>query len=184
MRRFSGFVFAACFLAIWTSTPVPAAGPDAQGKAFRIGILALASAKSMQDRLGVFRTTLQGLGYEEGRNLAVESRFANGAYDRLAELAGELARLKVDVFLAQGEPPLIAAKGMATISLLWWSVAIRSKRCSGVCGVPVETRPGLPASLPTSLANASGCSRSCFRDRSASLSCTTNETITRLSSRM
>jgi putative tryptophan/tyrosine transport system substrate-binding protein len=112
MRRFFGFVFAAFFLTIWTSTPVPAAGPDAQqlGKTFRVGILALGSAKSMQDRLGVFRTTLQGLGYEEGRNLAVESRFANGAYDRLAELAGELARLKVDVFLAAGEPPLIAAK--------------------------------------------------------------------------
>jgi len=50
------------------------------------------------------------LGYEEGRNLIVESRFADGVYDRLPVLAGELARLKVDVFLTPGEPVLLAAK--------------------------------------------------------------------------
>ena len=53
---------------------------------------------------------LARLGYEEGRNLIVESRFADGVYDRLPVLAGELARLKVDVFLAPGEPVLLAAK--------------------------------------------------------------------------
>jgi ABC-type uncharacterized transport system substrate-binding protein len=85
---------------------------DAQqsGKLFRVGVLALASAKTMQERHIVFRDTLRGLGYEEGRNLIVESRFANGAYDQLSALAGELAHLKVDVFLTQGEPPLLAAK--------------------------------------------------------------------------
>jgi ABC transporter substrate binding protein len=53
---------------------------------------------------------LARLGYEEGRNLIVESRFADGVYDRLPVLAGELARLKVDVFLAPREPVLLAAK--------------------------------------------------------------------------
>ena len=64
----------------------------------------------MQNRLEVFRETLRDLGYEEGRNLIIESRFANGAYDQLPVLAGELARLKVDVFVAGGEPALLAAK--------------------------------------------------------------------------
>jgi putative ABC transport system substrate-binding protein len=80
------------------------------GKVFRVGILALPPANTMQQRLGVFREALRDLGYEEGRNLIVESRFADGVYDRLPVLAGELARLKVDVFLTPGEPVLLAAK--------------------------------------------------------------------------
>jgi putative tryptophan/tyrosine transport system substrate-binding protein len=85
---------------------------DAQqpGKVFRVGILALPPANTMQQRLGAFREALRDLGYEEGRNLIVESRFADGVYDRLPVLAGELARLKVDVFLTPGEPVLLAAK--------------------------------------------------------------------------
>jgi len=79
-------------------------------KMFRVGILALPPANTMQQRLGVFREALRDLGYEEGRNLIVESRFADGVYDRLPVLASELARLKVDVFLATGEPVLLAAK--------------------------------------------------------------------------
>jgi hypothetical protein len=39
-------------------------------------------AKTMQSRIQVFRETLRELGYEEGRNLAIESRFADGAYDQ------------------------------------------------------------------------------------------------------
>jgi putative tryptophan/tyrosine transport system substrate-binding protein len=89
-----------------------ASSSDAQqsGKVFRVGILQLPSAKTMQNRLGAFRETLRDLGYEEGRNLIIESRFADGAYDQLPVLAGELARLKVDVFLVGGEPVLLAAK--------------------------------------------------------------------------
>jgi putative ABC transport system substrate-binding protein len=79
-------------------------------KMFRVGILALPPANTMQQRLGVFREALRDLGYEEGRNLIVESRFADGVYDRLPVLASELARLKVDVFIATGEPVLLAAK--------------------------------------------------------------------------
>src|SRR5262249_979159 len=80
------------------------------GKVFRVGILALPPADTIQQRLGAFREALRDLGYEEGRNLIIESRFADGVYDRLPVLAGELARLKVDVFLTPGEPVLLAAK--------------------------------------------------------------------------
>jgi len=80
------------------------------GKVFRVGILALPPADTMQQRLGAFREALRDLGYEEGRNLIIKSRFADGVYDRLPVLAGELARLKVDVFLTPGEPVLLAAK--------------------------------------------------------------------------
>jgi putative tryptophan/tyrosine transport system substrate-binding protein len=89
-----------------------ASSSDAQqsGKVSKVGVLALVSAKAMQNRLGVVRETLRDLGYEEGRNLVIESRFADGSYDQLPVLASELARLKIDVFLAGGEAALLAAK--------------------------------------------------------------------------
>jgi putative ABC transport system substrate-binding protein len=80
------------------------------GKIFKVGVLALGSAEDMQNRLAAVREPLRDLGYEEGKNLVVESRFANSAYDQLPVLASELARLKIDVFLVAGEPALLAAK--------------------------------------------------------------------------
>ena len=89
------------------------AGAQQSQRVFRVGILSLQSAPSVQPRVDVFRETLHKLGYD--KNLIIESRFANGAYDQLPVLAGELARLKVDVFLALGEPALLAAKERAKI---------------------------------------------------------------------
>jgi putative tryptophan/tyrosine transport system substrate-binding protein len=83
-------------------------GAQQSGRVFRVGILMVPPAQSMQQRLGVFRQTLRELGYD--KDLVIESRFADGAYDRLPVLAGELARLQVDVFFVAGEPALLAAK--------------------------------------------------------------------------
>jgi ABC-type uncharacterized transport system substrate-binding protein len=80
------------------------------GRVFKLGVLALGSAEDMQNRLAFLREPLRDLGYEEGKNLVVESRFANSDYEQLPVLASELARLKIDVFLAAGEPALLAAK--------------------------------------------------------------------------
>jgi putative ABC transport system substrate-binding protein len=104
-RLATAFVFAIALALCGSSS-----NAQQSGKIFRVGVLGLGSASTMQNRLGVFRDTLRDLGYQEGRNLIIESRFAHGAYDRLPGLASELARLKVDVFLAQGEPVLLAAK--------------------------------------------------------------------------
>jgi putative ABC transport system substrate-binding protein len=54
------------------------------------------------------------LGYVEGQNIAIEWRLAEGRFDRLPELATELARLKVDVILAPGPPYVSAAKNATT----------------------------------------------------------------------
>ena len=85
---------------------------DAQptGKVFRVGILNFESVTTAQSKLNAFREELRALGYEEGRNLVIESRFANGDHEQLPALASELARLKVDVFFVGGEPVLLAAK--------------------------------------------------------------------------
>jgi putative tryptophan/tyrosine transport system substrate-binding protein len=80
------------------------------GRVFKLGVLALGSAEDQQNRLALFRAPLRELGYEEGKNLVVESRFANSEYERLPVLARELASLKIDVFVAAGEPALLAAK--------------------------------------------------------------------------
>jgi putative ABC transport system substrate-binding protein len=79
------------------------------GKVYRIGLLGLASAS---DRSGVaaLREWLQDLGYEEGKNLVIEYRWAEGQYDRLPGFAAELVRLKVDVIVTYGTPGALAAK--------------------------------------------------------------------------
>jgi putative ABC transport system substrate-binding protein len=63
-----------------------------------------------QDLLNAFRLGLREFGYIEGRNIAIEYRWAEGDYERLPELAGELARLKVDIIVAGVAQAARAAK--------------------------------------------------------------------------
>jgi putative ABC transport system substrate-binding protein len=51
-----------------------------------------------------FSEGLQALGYVEGRNIAIEYRYADGKSDRLGELAAELVRMKVDIIVAAFTP--------------------------------------------------------------------------------
>src|SRR5512132_150404 len=73
-------------------------------KVFRVGIL----ENGPSPRTEAFRQGLLDLGYVEGQNLAIESRF--GSDDRLPDLAAELVRLKVDVIFAPITTPIQAAK--------------------------------------------------------------------------
>jgi putative ABC transport system substrate-binding protein len=56
------------------------------------------------------RQGLRELGYVEGRNVAIEFRWAEGNYDRLSGLAAELVRLKVNVLVAGTQAAIQAAK--------------------------------------------------------------------------
>jgi len=56
-----------------------------------------------------FQQGLREHGWEEGRNLVIESRRAHNRYDQLAELAAELVRLKVDVIVTDSTPAARAA---------------------------------------------------------------------------
>jgi putative ABC transport system substrate-binding protein len=78
----------------------------------RIGVLSTAtqSAPPMTVRLDAFRQGLRELGYVEGDNVAFEYRSAEGNPDRLAGLAAELVRLKVDCIVTAGDTPTRAAK--------------------------------------------------------------------------
>jgi putative tryptophan/tyrosine transport system substrate-binding protein len=67
------------------------------------------------DRLRAFREGLNVTGYFEGRNVAIEYRWAEGRYDRLPALAAELVRLPVNVIVCPGSiPATIAAKAAST----------------------------------------------------------------------
>src|SRR5262245_49226127 len=73
-----------------------------QPKVPRIGFLSGASSSALAGRTEAFRQGLRDLGYVEGKNIAIEWRYADGKLDRLPALAGELVRLKVDVIVSSG----------------------------------------------------------------------------------
>src|SRR6185436_12813276 len=61
-----------------------------------------------------FRQEMRKLGWIEGKNFTFEYRFAEGEFDRLPDLAANLVRLKVDLILASGGQPALAAKSATT----------------------------------------------------------------------
>ena len=65
--------------------------------------------------LAAFKQTLADANYIEGRNLAIEYRYAEGRYDRLPAMATELVRRKVLLIVASPTPTAIAAKTATTI---------------------------------------------------------------------
>src|SRR4030095_1846156 len=79
-----------------------AVGHEQPAKVVRIGCLGPNSAASTSSRMESLRAGLRDLGYVEGKNLVIESRWANGNYDRLPDLARDLVGLKVDLILTSG----------------------------------------------------------------------------------
>ncbi len=85
---------------------------------YRIGFLGAESAPYDARRLQVLGTRLRELGYVEG-TVVIESRFAEGNYDRLPALAAELVGLGVDVLVTSGSKAGIAAsRATATIPVV------------------------------------------------------------------
>jgi ABC-type uncharacterized transport system substrate-binding protein len=76
----------------------------------RIGFLFVNFPSSTPARYEGFRQGLRELGYVEGKNIVIESRYAEGKVDRLPALLAELVRLKVDVIVSTGPSATRAAK--------------------------------------------------------------------------
>jgi ABC-type uncharacterized transport system substrate-binding protein len=86
-----------------------------QGKKVpRIGYLSSQSPSTNPHYREAFLQGLRDLGYVEGKNIVIEYRWAEGKFDRLPDLAGELVRLKVDVIVTRGPADTRAAKKATT----------------------------------------------------------------------
>src|SRR6266568_4765145 len=70
-----------------------------------IGFLSAEWPDLFADRLRAFHGGLSETGYVEGRNLAIEYRWAEGRNDRLPALAGELVRRQVSAIVTAGSTP-------------------------------------------------------------------------------
>jgi len=79
-----------------------------------IGFLGALSASDWAFRVEALRAGLRDLGYVQGKNIAIEFRWAEGNYDRLPTLVADLVRLKVDVIVTHGTPGTLAAKQATT----------------------------------------------------------------------
>ena len=88
-----------------------AAGAQQTSKVPRIGYLDNSTAAGSAVLLEAFRQELSKLGWIEGKNIAIEYRFAEQKLERLPELAADLVRLKVDLIMVAGGTTPLAAKG-------------------------------------------------------------------------
>ncbi len=139
-RTTAGLIVALALLA----APLAA---DAQqpGKVPRIGFLWASSPSdpASQRYREVFRRGLRDLGYIEGQNIAIESRSAEGKYDRLPGLAAELVRLQVDVIVAVGAAAPAAKQATTTTPIV-------------MVGAGAAVEAGLVASLARPGGNITG----------------------------
>jgi len=108
------FISSALLGGVATAWPF-AAQEQQPNKVFRIGYVGLHDAASLPERLAAFRAGMRSLGYEEGRNVVIEYRWADGHYDQLPAIFAEMVRLKVDVIVTHGTPGVLAAKKATTI---------------------------------------------------------------------
>ena len=110
----------------------------------RVGFLGNSTAALEANLVGPFRDGLRELGYEEGRDIVIEYRWADGRYERFPALIAELIALKVDTIVTAGTPASLAVKN-ATTTIPLVMVAV---------GDPVAT--GLVASLARPGGNITG----------------------------
>ena len=93
--------------------PVAAEAQQA-GKVYRIGFLGNSTEALEANLVGPFREGLRERGYVEGRDLTIEYRWAEGAYERFPALIAELIALKSDIIVTAGTPAALAVKRTTT----------------------------------------------------------------------
>jgi putative ABC transport system substrate-binding protein len=96
----------------------------AQQKALPVvGFLNSGSPDSQENEMRAFHQGLREAGFIEGRNVAIEYRWAGGHYDRLPAMAAELVRLKVAVIATNGVAMIAAKAATATIPIVFATIA-------------------------------------------------------------
>ncbi len=123
------------------SASLGTAAAQPREKVPRVGYITAGSHadQGRQRRFEAFRQGLRDLGYSEGQNIAIESRWAEGRDDRYPTLAADLVRLKVDVIVAVGGAASKAAQ-QATRTIPIVMSLVNDPLGSGL--VPSLARPG------------------------------------------
>lgn len=149
----------------------PRAGWAQAAKSTRVvGHLAASSPSPENTRLlGAFHAGLRERGWIEGQTVAFEFRWAEGRYDRLPQLATELAQARVDLIVAGGTPNAVAARAAtrtipivmvgATTPVEVGLVQSLSRPGGNVTGVTFDVSPEQTAKLVELLAEIPGVSR-------------------------
>ena len=121
------------------TTPSGAQPRAAAGKA-RLGVLSASTPDPITIRTQIepLRRGLRELGHVEGQNLSIELRWAEGKFDRLPTLLGELLRLDIDVLMTTSpRPALVAKDAVKTLPII--AVGVDDPVRSGL--VTNHTRP-------------------------------------------
>jgi putative ABC transport system substrate-binding protein len=102
----------------------PLAGQAQAPRHARIGYLSGNPPADTQEAFDAFRARLRELGHVEGQTLRIESRYADGNFEKLPQLAADLVRLKVDVIFTYGTPAATTAKkATGTIPIVFGAVS-------------------------------------------------------------
>jgi putative ABC transport system substrate-binding protein len=110
-RTIVGFIITCALGYLGVAPLAPEAQPPTH--VHRIGVL-FGTTPGRDPFLEAFLEGMRGLGYVEGQNLVLESRGAEGQYERFPDLVAELVRLKVDVLLVPSTAAALAAKHATT----------------------------------------------------------------------
>ena len=130
------------------TTALPPTAHTEQPTTPLIGFLHPGSPEANTSALAAFRKGLGEAGYTDGRNVAIEFRWAHGDNSRLPELATDLARHQVTVIVsALGTAAALAAKGATTTIPIVFSAGTDPVEAGIVASV---SRPGgkPPADYP------------------------------------
>jgi putative ABC transport system substrate-binding protein len=103
---------------VLVSAPLIAGAQPAMGKVPRIGLLGVTSAAGYAHQVEAMRQGFRDLGYVEGQNIVIESRWADGRYDQLPALAAELIRLQPDVIITSGPGTRVLKEATTTIPIV------------------------------------------------------------------
>ena len=99
-----------------------AANAQQGGKIPRIGLIWASTPLATWQASPVSQGFLKGLhdlGYEEGRNIIIEFRSAEGHWERLPQIADELVGLKVDVLVPRGKRRARSQSWSQPVTMIW-----------------------------------------------------------------
>ncbi|TMJ26304.1 MAG: ABC transporter substrate-binding protein [Alphaproteobacteria bacterium] len=122
-----------------------------------IGYLSGATFEMMREYVAAFHRGLADAGFAEGRNIAIEYRWAEGHNDRLRALATDLVRRRVAIIVVGGSTPgaLAAKAATETVPIVFLWVPIRWKLVSSRAShSPAATSRGLQTSTWSCSKNA------------------------------